>query len=164
MGVALSRVVYALIRSGVLVFAPPSDGSLAENFMAVGLGGAVGLAAKDVIAKLIDLVKTRLRVADAEIQPLDVKPSEIELPYGGRTTFQIAPRIAVDWSLEPSLPGRSGTIVNGVYAAPDTEPDDAPPTRSVIAVAKAKSDQSRVATATIVLKKARPGGGGGLQG
>ncbi len=155
-GAGLTLVVIALVRSGVLVFtssfAQETQGTpgLVEKFASVGLGGLVGLGSKDVVERLLDALKTWLRVEEPEVKRLEISPKDAQVKYGEVTTFQVTPRIPVTWTLHPS---DSGTIVNGTFQAPASVPPGAPDECRIIITAVSKRDPDRSASAVLVLKK-----------
>lgn len=160
-GTGLALIVFALVRSGVLVFAgpPPTEGAtvtLTEKFATLGLGGLVGLSSKDVVEKLILVLKRWLRVEEPEIKALTItsEPVEREVSYGGDVvTFNVTPRIPVIWALNPSDEVTVGTITNGVFRSAEKAPPDAPGKRNVIVTATSKTDPDRSVSTTLVLKK-----------
>ncbi len=158
MGAGLALLVYALVRSGFLVFTSSGTGSAGspgdgEKFVAVALGGLVGLSAKDVIDRLIDAFKTWLRVEEPEVKPLNITPTDKEIQYGEVVRFEVTPKVPVNWDVKPNDATGVGTLANGVFIAADKPADDSPQSRTVIVTATSKSDPDRTATATLLLKK-----------
>jgi hypothetical protein len=158
-GAGLSVIVLALVRSGVLVFASssadPTGSTVTEKFAAIGLGGLVGLGAKDVVDKLIATLKTYLRTEEAPVGELEMEMEggKKDIKYGETATFVISPKIAVVWTLDPADPTKSGAIKNGVYVAPETAPADAPQARIIVVTATSLKDANRAASMTLVLTK-----------
>lgn len=159
-GAGLALIVFGLVRSGVLVFGAPTSKAtpvtITETFAMFALGGLVGLGAKDVVEKLILVLKTWLRVEEPEIKELTIRsdPEKSELRYGGDViTFKVTPKIPVTWALNPSDETSVGTITNGVFRSAENAPSNAPQRRIVVVSATSKTDSDRSVSTTIVLKK-----------
>jgi len=156
----LSVIVIALVRSGVLVFAsstsPTDTITMTEKFATIGLGGLIGLGSKDVVEKLIQVLKTWLRSEELPVGELDLGMKggqKEEIKYGEVVTFTVTPRIAVNWELEPNGEKKVGKIKNGVYVPPQEAPSDAPDSQVIIVTATSMNDANRSASMTITLKK-----------
>ena len=163
-GAGLSVIVLALIRSGVLAFASASSSSatasvtasITEKFATIGLGGLVGLGSKDVVDKLIRVLKTWLRAEEIPVGELDLGMKggqKDEIKYGEVITFTVTPRIAVNWEIDPNDEAQVGKIKNGVYMPPQTAPAKAPNKQVVVVTATSKADANRSASATFRLTK-----------
>jgi hypothetical protein len=156
-GMGLALIVIALVRSGVLVFAASTGGAetvtATESFATFGLGALVGLSAKDVIEKLIQALKTWLKVEEPEAPKLEIKPSEPEaVVYGGKAIkFTVEPAIPVTWAIDPAG-DEGGTIVNGIFRPAEAAPPDGPKERTVIVTATSKADTDRATSTSFVLK------------
>jgi hypothetical protein len=159
LGTGLALVVFALVRSGVLVFGGlPGNGNDGVTFTVqlanMGLGALVGLAAKDVIEKLVLVIKDRLQVEEMPVKDLIIAPPNgQETNYGGALCFQVQPKIAVIWALDPSDPKEAGTIVNGIFRAVAEKPAGVPDERHIVVTATSVADPARSASTTFLLKK-----------
>jgi hypothetical protein len=153
-GTGLALIVFALVRSGVLVFAaaPPSSTveiTVTEKFASFGLGGLVGIGAKDVVEKLVQVLKAWLRVEEPELQTLRMtKPDGTEFKLGSVITFEVTPNIPVTWG---RVPEEAGTIANGIFVAASKLPDGRNELNVVVS-ATSTTDQHRIATKAIILR------------
>ena len=157
MGLAL--IVVALVRSGLLVFAASptidSAATATEKFATFGLGALVGLSSKDVIEKLIKVLKTWLRVEEPETPKLEIKAEggKKETCYGGDVIiFKIDPKIPVTWETDPQG-SDVGTIINGIFRPSDAPSNGTPEKRTVIVTATTKANSDRSSSVCFVLKK-----------
>ena len=123
-----------------------------EYFATFGLGGLVGLSAKDVVEKLISALKTWLRVEEPEVQDIKIKPEDGgEVAYGGKVIkFRVDPQIPVTWTIDPP---DAGTIINGFFRPTETPRMDTVTEQHVVITATSKADSDRYACATITVKK-----------
>jgi hypothetical protein len=157
-GMGLALIVSALVRSGVMVFAasPAETATATESFATFGLGALVGLGAKDVIEKLIQTVRTWLKVEEPEAPKLAIEPSKPDAAVygGGAIKFTVEPAIPVTWAIDPAG-DEVGTIVNGIFRPAEAAPSNGPEERTVIVTATSKADSDRSASTSFVLKKTK---------
>lgn len=156
MGTGLALLVYALVHAGVLVFtATPTSANPTpwDKFASIGLGGLVGLGAKDVIEKLNQVLKTWLRMEEPKVKSLEIKPAEKDVSYGDAVRFEIIPKIPVNWDITPNDQNKIGTLANGVFRAVGPPAGEALPSQTVVITAASKSDPDRAASAILRLGK-----------
>jgi hypothetical protein len=154
MGAGLALIVFALVRSGVLVFAngaasPEQNLTVTSEFASIGLGGLVGLGSKDVIEKLILVLKSALKVEEPEDKVLRVLPQNALLKFGGQAIrFAVKPEMPVTWTVEPT---NLGSLTNGVFRTLDTAPGGISGSPAVVVTATSKSDSSQSASAILIV-------------
>ncbi len=158
-GAGLALIVFALVRSGILLFANTSPAgstdaaaAIVEKFAALGLGGLVGLGAKDVVEKLIVVLKSWLRAEEPAIADLTItmEDGKAEYDLGAVVKFNLEPKIAVTWAIDPP---NIGTITNGVLRVVDKLPDGIKSPCQVVVTATSKTDANRAASTTVTVKK-----------